>query len=144
MSGATIDEQMKALEQMKQQIAEKEKQITAVGQQTSASPTWDAIDDFTGAMTEREFAYASACDVYKESAAAIDALVAQQTLRMVLPMVEATKEGKEALTKHLELLKKLKKSAADEMDKDMAAWREYTEKYSHMTWKQYQDQKARQ
>jgi len=57
------------------------------------------------------------------------------------PRVENTKDGKDALEKHLTLVKRLKKSAADEVNKKYSMLDEYMEKYSDMSFKDYMEMK---
>lgn len=58
------------------------------------------------------------------------AILQREQLRMMRPIVEGTKDGKEALETHLSLVKKLRKEAANESDKTMSLFKEYTEHYA--------------
>ena len=58
-------------------------------------------------------------------------------MKALRPMVENSKEGKDALDYHLTLINRLKKSAAKEADAEMADFKEYREKYSHLTYDDY-------
>ena len=53
------------------------------------------------------------------------------------PIVEGTKDGKDALEKHLTLVKRLKKSAADETNKKYSMMDEYMESYSDMSFNDF-------
>ena len=53
------------------------------------------------------------------------------------PIVEQTKDGKDALEKHLTLIKRLKKSAIQAEEKKSALWEEYITKYSNMSWNEF-------
>ena len=53
------------------------------------------------------------------------------------PIVEGTKDGKEALESHLNLVKRLKKDAANENNKTMDLFKEYTENYPDMSYSEF-------
>ena len=52
-------------------------------------------------------------------------------------MVEQTKDGKEALEKHLSLIRKLRKNAMQAEEEKTALWNEYMTNYSDMTFKDF-------
>ena len=64
-------------------------------------------------------------------------ILQREYMRVMRPIVENTKDGKEVLDKHLLLVKKLKKSAADEANKNLELFNEYTEKYSEMPYAEF-------
>ena len=74
---------------------------------------------------------------FKESQKVIDSITQVVLMRAIRPMVENSKEGKDALDYHLTLVKRLKKSAAKEADAEMADFQLYKEKYSHMSYDEY-------
>ena len=55
--------------------------------------------------------------------------------------VASARASKEALDAHLTLVKRLKKAAHSEVTKQMADFKEYMEKYSNMTYADYQKMK---
>jgi hypothetical protein len=57
----------------------------------------------------------------------------REYLRIMRPIVEGTKDGKEALERHLTLVKRLKKEAADEVNRKYALLDEYMEVGGDMT-----------
>ena len=61
-----------------------------------------------------------------------------QRARTVCPLA---RQGKDALEKHLTLIKRLKKSAEAEVSKELEDFKEYTEKYSDMPYAEYQKMK---
>ena len=56
---------------------------------------------------------------------------------MLRPIVENTKDGREALENHLAIVKKLKKEAANESDRTLDLFKEYTEKYPDKTYSDF-------
>jgi hypothetical protein len=62
-------------------------------------------------------------------------------MEMMRPIIENSEKGKEALDAHLTLVKRLKKAAHSEVTKQMADFKEYMEKYSNMTYADYQKMK---
>ena len=121
---------MQALQQLGEQVQQPQ-------QPKSQTPTWDEIDRVTGAMTEKEFEIMTQNAEYQESQRAIDAVTQVALMKALRPMVENSKEGKDALDYHLTLINRLKKSAAKEADAEMADFKEYREKYSHLTYDDY-------
>ena len=57
------------------------------------------------------------------------------------PVVEATKDGKQALENHLTLIKRLRNYARDEVNKKYSLFDEYMEKYSDMPFNEFMEMK---
>lgn len=136
--------QMQELGKMQQNLVNRMQALQQLGEQVqqpqqprSQTPTWDEIDRVTGAMTAKEFDIMTQNAEYQESQRAIDAITQVALMRALRPMVENSKEGKDALDYHLTLINRLKKSAAKEADAEMADFKEYREKYSHLTYDDY-------
>lgn len=144
LGGNNYSMQMQELGKMQQEYVNRLQALQQLGEQVqqpqqpkSQTPTWDEIDRVTGAMTEKEFEIMTQNAEYQESQRAIDAVTQVALMRALRPMVENTKEGKDALDYHLTLINRLKKSAAKEADAEMADFKEYREKYSHLTYDDY-------
>jgi hypothetical protein len=88
-------------------------------------------------MSDKEFEMMTQNEEFKESQQKIDAITQVVLMKALRPMIENTKEGKDALDNHLTLVNRLKKSVAKEADAELIAWREYKEKYSHMSYDEY-------
>lgn len=132
-----LEQAMRFLEQQKQNLVQMQ---TASPQQTpsvSRTPIWDEIDSITAKMTEKEFAVMASSDEFKESANAINEIVQATQLAQLRPVIESSQQGKDALEKHLTLIKRLKKSAEEEVSKELDEFKEYTEKYSDMPYAEY-------
>ena len=74
---------------------------------------------------------------FAKSNQTVMAILQREQLRMMRPLVENTKDGKEALENHLTLVKRLKKEAVNESDKAMNMFKEYIEKYSDMPYSEF-------
>lgn len=136
-----LERTMQMLEQQKQNLIRM--QESGRTQQTPASqtPIWDEIDSLTARMTDKEFAVMSASEEFQESAKSINELVQAMQLAQIRPIIESSQQGKDTLERHLTLIKRLKKSAEAEVNRELEDFKEYTEKYSDMPYAEYQKMK---
>ena len=104
---------------------------------TCFSITKDEIDKIVGEMSDSEIEFVNSNTDFAKSNQTVMAILQREQLRMMRPLVENTKDGKEALENHLALVKRLKKEAANESDKAMNMFKEYTEKYSDMPYSEF-------
>ena len=103
----------------------------------SKKPIWDEIDKIVSEMSDSEIEFVNSNTDFAKSNQTVMAILQREQLRMMRPLVENTKDGKEALENHLALVKRLKKEAANESDKAMNMFKEYTEKYSDMPYSEF-------
>ena len=68
-------------------------------------------------------------------------ILQREYLRIMRPVVEATKDGKQALENHLTLIKRLRNYARDEVNKKYSLFDEYMEKYSDMSFAEFMEMK---
>lgn len=136
-----LEQAMRYLEQQKQNLVQMQGTVPQTQQRQSNTPIWDEIDSLTAKMTEKEFAVMAASEEFQESAKAINELVQATQLAQLRPVIEQTQQGKDALDRHLTLIKRLKKSAEAEVNKELEDFKEYTEKYSDMPYAEYQKMK---
>jgi hypothetical protein len=127
---------MQARQQMEQQQAQQPQQ--------SRTPIWDEIDSICSGMSEKEFAIVSENDEFRESQDHIAAIIQQAQLEMLRPVIENSQQGRDALERHLTLVKRLKKTASKEVDDELNDFKEYREKYAHMTYEDYSKMKREQ
>lgn len=127
-----------AIERQQQQLGNLKQQMQT--QQPSA-PTWDEIERLTSALSEKEFDYLQNNQEFQESSMVIQQILQREYMRIMRPIVESTKDGKDALDKHLTLLKRIEKTAKDETAKRDALMNEYIMQYSHLTWQEFMDMK---
>lgn len=111
-------------------------------QERAEAPTWDEIDRIMSSLSDRETDYLKGNQEFIDSSAAVMSVLQREEMRIMRPIVERTKDGKDALDRHLTLLRRLVKSAKSDADRRSAMMDEYMTKYSHMTWKEYTDMKA--
>ena len=135
---AELEQAQKAIEQQKQSIL-KLAQNTQNPEATPASPTpiWDQIDTLTDNMTAAEFQAMQADKNYQKSLGELMEYVGAVQLQLIRPRIEASPEGKKLLEQHLTTVKFLRKAAADNVDKRLADFEDYTKNYSHMSWEEY-------
>ena len=88
-------------------------------------------------MSDNEIEYLNSNGEFAKSNQVVMGILQREQLRMMRPIVEGTKDGKEALENHLALVKRLKKEAANESDKAMNLFKEYTEGYSDMPYSEF-------
>lgn len=130
---AKIQQMQQALEQKRQEVC----QLRPMVGQTSNTPIWDEIDNIVSGMSDADVEYMTDNEEFQASNAKVMAILQREYLRMMRPMVEGCTDGKAALTTHLDIVRRLKKDAANESDKALNLFREYTEKYSTMTYSEF-------
>lgn len=135
---AELEQAQSALDQQKQMIMK-----LAQGQQSpeakpaSSTPIWDEIDTITGNMSQAEFQAMESDENYKRSLEDLMAYVGAVQLQMIKPHIEGNPEGRKLLEQHLTNVKFLRKAAADNVDKKLADFEDYTKNYSNMSWEEY-------
>lgn len=132
---ARMSQMQQMLEQKKMEMEQSRSQITSP--QQSRTPIWDEIDKLISEMSDREVEYLNRSSEFAESNQKVLAILQREQLRMMRPIVEGTKDGKEALESHLNLVKRLKKDAANENNKTMDLFKEYTENYPDMSYSKF-------
>ena len=122
-----------------QKIVELQKQRGAINMQPqqSKTPLWDEIDKVTDSLTEAQKNYLNQNQDYVESYQEVANMLQREYLRVTRPMVEQTKDGKEALERHLALIKRLRKNAMQAEEEKTALWNDYITNYSNMTFNDY-------
>lgn len=130
----------KELEMKQARLAQYKQQMMQQPQQ-SQTPVWDEIDTIVQGMTEKEYQIVTSNEEWIESNAKIMGLIQAAQLQMLRPIIEQSKEGKDALDHHLTITKRVKKSASMEVDSELNDFQEYKTKYSHMSYDEYQNMK---
>lgn len=135
----SLPELEKEQEAMQQKIMEMKRNYQAPSQ--PVSPVWDEIDHITSSLTDKEFNFLQNNQEFQESSMEIQQILQREYMRIMRPIVENTKDGKDALDKHLTLLKRIQKTAKEEANKKEALMNEYIMQYSHLTWQEFIDMK---
>ena len=129
-----LEAKQKMLEDHKKQMFS---QMETSPAQVSQTPIWDEVDTITGNMSESEFAEMQSNPDYQASLKELMTYVGAMQLQAIRPMVEQSKEGKAILEQHLATVKVIRKSASAKVDKQLTLFKEYTEKYSNMTYDEF-------
>lgn len=132
-------EQLAQLNEWAQKYAELQKQkgnFTMQPQQ-SKTPVWDEIDKIMDSLTDSQKNFLNQNPDFTESYQEVANILQREELRIIRPLVEQTKDGKEALDKHLALIKKLRRNAMQAEEEKTALWNEYMTHYSDMTFKDF-------
>ena len=142
LGGSSCDARIAELQQAQQQVEMQkrmyEQQIAqqpTQQQQKSQSPVWDEVDSLWDSLTDKEREIIASTEEFQESS---------NHITMILPVVEQSQAGKDALDNHLTLLKRLRKSAQKEADAELDDFKEYKEKYSDMPYAEYLKMKREQ
>ena len=138
----SVEDELARIAAMQQQLDQKKMEIENAKLNMNQSvqsktPIWDEIDKIVGEMSDSEIEFINSNADFANSNQTVMAILQREQLRMMRPLVENTKDGKEALENHLALVKRLKKEAVNESDKAMNMFKEYTEKYSDMPYSEY-------
>ena len=135
---AELEQAQRAIEQQKQSILKLAQNTqNPEATPTSQTPIWDQIDTLTDNMTAAEFQAMQADKNYQKSLGELMEYVGAVQLQLIRPRIEASPEGKKLLEQHLTTVKFLRKAAADNVDKRLADFEDYTKNYSHMSWEEY-------
>lgn len=131
------------LEQQQREMQQRWQEMQQTYQQVSRpqSPVWDEIDRIVDNMSEAEKEYLVQSEEYQSSSNAVNAILQREVLRAMKPIVESTKDGKAALEKHLELLRKVQKSAKDALGQRESLMNEYIMHHSDKTWAEFMELK---
>lgn len=135
---AELEQAQQAIEQQKQSLMKIVQGTPSTeAKPASTTPIWDEIDTITGNMSQAEFQAMEADDNYQKSLQDLMAYVSAIQLQMIRPHIEGSAEGKKLLEQHLTNVKFLRKAAADNVDRKLADFEDYTKNYGHMSWEEY-------
>lgn len=128
LTSANYDNRLAELQQMQQALEQQKQQLMQRPQESaSQSPVWDEIERLTAELTDKEFAFISENEEFVKSQNKIAEALQAEYMRMMRPMVERSHKG--LLDEHLVLLRRLKKDASKEIDKQMELLQEYVTKH---------------
>ena len=122
------DAQIAELQRMQQELELQKQQIGQARPEAAAgSPVWDEIEKLTAELSDKEFAFISENEEFVKSQNKIAEALQAEYMRMMRPIVE--RNHRALLDEHLVLLKRLKKEASKEIDKQMDLLQEYVTKH---------------
>ena len=128
LTSTNYDNRLAELQQMQQALEQQKQQLMQRPQENvSQSPVWDEIERLTAELTDKEFAFISENEEFVKSQNKIAEVLQAEYMRMMRPMVERSHKG--LLDEHLVLLRRLKKDASKEIDKQMELLQEYVTKH---------------
>lgn len=135
---------MAQLEEEKRKLEDKMAMLRQTGTQQQVrpqAPVWDEIDAIVSGLSDQEMQFLNSNQEFLESSANVQNILQREYLRIMRPVVEATKDGKQALENHLTLIKRLRNYARDEVNKKYSLFDEYMEKYSDMSFAEFMEMK---
>lgn len=124
---------------MMQQLSDlrQKQQVINLQANVSQTPLWDEIDKIEDGLTDNQRQAMMGFQEYADSLHYVSKLVQDEILRIVRPRIENTKTGADALTKHLDLTRRIKKEITKSEEKRSELLNEYLTKYGHMTWNEF-------
>ena len=135
---------MVQLEEEKRKLEDKMAMLRQTGPQQQVrpqAPVWDEIDAIVSGLSDQEMQFLNSNQEFLESSANVQNILQREYLRIMRPVVEATKDGKQALENHLTLIKRLRNYARDEVNKKYSLFDEYMEKYRDMSFAEFMEMK---
>ena len=135
---------MAQLEEEKRKLEDKMAMLRQTGPQQQVrpqAPVWDEIDAIVSGLSDQEMQFLNSNQEFLESSANVQNILQREYLRIMRPVVEATKDGKQALENHLTLIKRLRNYARDEVNKKCSLFDEYMGKYSDMSFAEFMEMK---
>lgn len=105
------------------------------------APVWDEIDTIVSGLSEQEYQFICSNQEFQDSNNNVQALLQREYLRIMRPIVENTKDGKQALENHLTIVKRLRGYAREEVNKKNALLDEYLENYSDRPFSEFMEMK---
>lgn len=131
-----LTEKLALLQQTKQQVL-KQQQIVQPQAAQSRTPVWDEIDSIISGLSDKEYDYVMNDPDFMEGQKQVMEILQRVYMETMRPLVEGTKEGKEALEAHLVITKRVRKQASKQVDEKLSDFEEYTQKYSDMPYSEY-------
>lgn len=116
----SIEEQMNNLRQLESQFHQYQQSLPQ-----SSTPIWTEIDSIVDSLTDDEKQLLADNDEFIESNNAVLAVIHNEYMRIMKPIVENSDQGHEALQNHLSIVKRLAKKAKEQSAEELKEFREY-------------------
>ena len=88
-------------------------------------------------MTDMEIEALNNDPEYQKAQNALMSILNREYMRIMRPVVEESKDGKEILDSLMTITKRVKKSASEEANNNIALFNEYTSKYADMPYAEF-------
>lgn len=134
------DMRIAQLEAARNQLIQQKQQMAPPTQQ-SRTPVWDEIDKEVNSLSANQQQVLNQNTEYQEQYEEVQFILNREFMKSMRPIVESTPDGKDSLDKLLTLIRRLKKTALEESDKELALFQEYKSNYSHMSFNEFLDMK---
>ncbi|WP_195372993.1 hypothetical protein [Parabacteroides leei] len=140
---ADMDGMIDRLRQQQQMLEQQKQRIVSGQQQTQQSqcPVWDEIDKVVDDMSDSERTMMSNNEEYQHGEQIVMSILNREYMKIMRPIVENSPDGKKALETLYDLVKKIKKSASEEINKNMSLFNEYTSQYADMSYAEFLEMK---
>lgn len=129
-----IESYMQKLQEAQAKLEQQKRLVLNSNKQTKKTSLWDEIDNEISTMTDGEFQSMGDNPEFQQSNATVMSILNREYLKIMRPIVEDAKDGQESLSRHLDLVRKLKKQSKEEINKNLELFNEYTEHHSDMTY----------
>lgn len=127
LTSANYDNRLAELKQMQQALEQQRQQLQRPAENAPQAPVWEEIERLTAELSDKEFDYISRNEEFTQSQNKIAEALQAEYMKMMRPIVE--RNHRPMLDDHLALLKRLRKEASKEIDKQMDLLQEYVTKH---------------
>lgn len=132
------DETLNQLELYKQQlIAEKARLAQPQQKVASKDNPWDDTEKELSSLTEEQKATLMADESFVAINTDVQSYLTELLNSLLKPEMLKSEQGTKLLKDRLNVIKTLKKKVIKETSKQMELFKEYTEKYSDISWEEY-------
>lgn len=127
LSSPNYDAKIAELQQMQRALEQQRQQLQRPAENAPQAPVWEEIERLTAELSDKEFDYISRNEEFTQSQNKIAEALQAEYMKMMRPIVE--RNHRPMLDDHLALLKRLRKEASKEIDKQMDLLQEYVTKH---------------
>ena len=141
-SNGNMSNEMEAYERQLQETlnqiqVHKQRVLNPQNPKRSQSPFDLHVRHVVNDMTDMEIEALNNDPEYQKAQNALMGILNREYMRIMRPIVEESKDGKEILDSLMAITKRVKKSASEEANKNIALFNEYTSKYADMPYAEF-------
>lgn len=129
----STEDTWKQLEMYKNKLVEKQEQLKPVAPDT----LWEDLDREFSSLTDEQKQILLDKDEFKESQHEVDMMTQSVLASILRPYILQSPDARSTVEKQLDTIKTLKKQVVKESNKQNEMFKEYTEKYSNISWSEY-------